>query len=160
MFNYYISLGSNLGDREEYLKKAQFELNAHFIQIIQASSIYETEAWGQEEEDPLYLNQVLYVNCPFPPDKFLGIIQQIEYKNERVREKKWAARTLDIDILYCSQSIINTKNLTVPHPHIQNRRFILTPLTEIAPNFKHPLLQKSHKELLLLCDDPLNVQKI
>lgn len=162
MFNYYISLGSNLGDRTQYLKKAQYELSVHFIQVIQSSSVYETAAWGQneEKEEPPYLNQVLYVNCPFPPEKFLSIIQQIEYKNERIRTKKWAARTLDIDILYCNQSIIHTKNLIVPHPHIQDRRFILTPLAEIAPNFKHPLLQQNHKELLLSCNDPLEVQKV
>lgn len=161
MFNYYLLLGSNLGDRFFNLTKAKVEITTHFIKIIQQSSIYETAAWGdtEEEKQPAHLNQVIYVTCHHRPEELLDILQSIENNLGRTREKKWGPRTLDIDILYCYNKVINTPRLTIPHPEIQNRRFTLVPLVEIATQFKHPILDKTHAELLLICNDPLEVEE-
>ncbi len=161
MFNYYLLLGSNLGDRNEYLEKARLDLSTHFIRIIQKSSIYETEAWGKtdDEENNPHLNQVLYITCHHTPELLLNILQAIENNHGRRRYNKWGDRTLDIDILYYQDRIISTSRLSIPHPEIPNRRFALVPLVEIAPHLKHPLLDLDQAELLSICKDPLEVKE-
>jgi len=161
MFNYYLLLGSNLGNRNEYLEKAKVDLKTHFINIIQKSSIYETEAWGNpeaEKQNP-HLNQVIYITCHHRPETLLNIIQAIENNHGRRRFHKWGARTLDIDILYHQDRIISTSRLTIPHPEIPNRRFALVPLVEIAPHLKHPILDLDQTALLNFCSDPLEVKE-
>lgn len=161
MKEYYLLLGSNLGDRAEYLSKAKSDLCAFQINILSESSIYETAAWGSEhlgESIGAHLNQVLLVQCDFSPHKLLSVIQSIELNHERVRKIKWGSRTLDIDILYHEDQIICSKNLEIPHPQIPHRRFTLVPLVEIAADFIHPVLNITQSTLLIQCNDSLAVQ--
>ncbi len=155
----YILLGSNLGERQTNLDYAS-ELLSHFVgDIVQQSSVYETMPWGKEEQPPFY-NQILYLMTDLTPEHLMLTALQIEEKLGRVRKQKWQERIIDIDILYYGNQIIDTAQLSVPHPEIQNRRFTLVPLVEIAPNFTHPILKKTSLELLELCPDPLEVKRV
>ena len=142
-----LSLGSNVGDRLNYLelsKKAIYNL----IGLIQFSSnIYETEPWGVDNQDS-YLNQVVSVQTNLSPFKLLNNIHQIEKDLGRIRQIHYGPRTIDIDILYYGERIIDNEFLKIPHPHIQKRRFILVPLSEILPQMHHPLLKKTNRKLL------------
>ncbi len=153
-----ISLGGNLGERENYLHKARQQLLALLGPFTQVSSIYETEAWGIQKQ-PAFLNQVLVAHTQKAPIEALHILQTIENDLGRIRKEKWAARTIDLDILYYDDQLIDLENLKVPHPYIPQRRFILTPLVEICPNWLHPELKLTQKELLAACEDPGLVYK-
>jgi len=155
----YLLLGTNMGERFELIKKAQNLIQEKVGSISKASSsIYETAAWGEENQAD-YLNQVLVVDTKLNPFQLLQNIHQIEQSLGRKREKAWGPRTMDIDILFYDQYICNTPQLTIPHPHISKRRFVLTPLAEINPTFIHPLLNKSIQNLLSHCEDTLSVKK-
>lgn len=161
MKEYYLLLGSNLGNRARYLEKAIEDLKTYGAIILESSSIYETEAWGSEtikETIDAHLNQVIKINCKFSPHELLAVIQSIEHAHDRERVVRWGDRTLDIDILYYGQETINTEHLIVPHPQIQHRRFTLVPLVELAEGFNHPLLNLTQSELLIQCTDPLEVK--
>lgn len=154
----YLLLGSNIGDRAAYLRAAVGEINKRLGTIRLFSPIYETAAWGDEDQASYY-NQVVRLETPLSPEALLQGIQQIEKDvAQRERRRKWAPRTLDIDILFYNVDVINEPGLTIPHPHLQERRFALTPLNDIAPEFYHPVLNKSIQELLAACTDPLTVQ--
>ena len=155
----YLLLGSNLGNSKEQLLFAIKNIKKNIGKVIKSSSLYSTAAWGNTEQ-PDFLNQVIIVETALTPLLLLKEILLIEKKMGRVRTVKNAARIIDIDILFFNNDIINTKSLTVPHPEIQNRCFVLTPLAEIAATHKHPVLKKTIKELLKICPDKLNVQKI
>lgn len=153
----YILLGSNLGDRAEYLSQAREELSLlGDIQLL--SSIYETDAWGKENK-PDYLNQVILMQTDLGPIDLLAKTQKIEANLDRVRDEKWDSRTIDIDILYFNDTIIYLPNLQIPHQQLPFRRFTLVPLSEIAPDFMHPLFKVTSVELLDLCDDKLSVHR-
>ena len=148
----YLGLGSNIGNREENLQIAQRFITEKFGTIISSSSMYETTAWGLTEQNA-FLNQVICIETKFLPIVVLQIVLDIEKKMGRIREQKWGARVIDIDVLYHANEIIVTKNLTVPHPFIQERKFVLVPLCEIAGQFIHPKLQKTNLQLLEICQD-------
>jgi 2-amino-4-hydroxy-6-hydroxymethyldihydropteridine diphosphokinase len=148
----YIQLGSNLGNREGYLKQSQVMLIDEIGLIIKKSSIYESSPWGVENQSS-FLNQVLLLETDVNPFDLLDIILNIEKEMGRVRIEKWGERIIDIDILFYNDEIIETNNLCIPHPYISKRRFVLSPLDEIAKNYIHPLLQKTINELLLECLD-------
>ena len=148
----YLGLGSNIGNREENLQTAQRFITEKFGTIISSSSMYETTAWGLTEQNA-FLNQVICIETKFLPIVVLQIVLDIEKKMGRIREQKWGARVIDIDVLYHANEIIVTKNLTVPHPFIQERKFVLVPLCEIAGQFIHPKLQKTNLQLLEICQD-------
>ena len=154
----FLLLGSNLGERAQVLKNAADIIDKKIGEVKIYSSIYETLAWGNEEQ-PAFLNQVIIVETSLKPEDLLITINDIEKELGRVRHKKWGERLIDIDILYFDESVISTENLTIPHPEISNRRFTLIPLIEIAANFVHPVNGKTQKELLVDCRDDLEVIK-
>ncbi|HEY9001509.1 MAG TPA: 2-amino-4-hydroxy-6-hydroxymethyldihydropteridine diphosphokinase [Mucilaginibacter sp.] len=159
MIDVFLLLGSNLGDRSEYLQKAIHLIETELGGIVQTSSVYETEAWGKNDE-PNYLNQVVRVNTALSARQVLEKILQIETKMGRIREEKWGSRIIDIDILFYGHDIINEPGLIVPHPELQNRKFTLEPLNELAPDLQHPVLEKSIFQLKNELKDNLVVKKL
>jgi 2-amino-4-hydroxy-6-hydroxymethyldihydropteridine diphosphokinase len=155
----YLLLGSNIGDRAAYLQQAQKALMATAGELVAASSLYETAAWGLEDQ-PAFLNQALAVRTALSASALLAACQAAEQQAGRERLQRWGARTLDVDILLYGQEIIATPTLTVPHPALPARRFALLPLAQIAPQLLHPQLHQSVAELLATCPDPLPVQLI
>lgn len=145
-------IGGNLGDRLRLIKKAKKLLEERIGKVLTTSSIFETEAWGGSSQGD-YLNQVLVFQTAMDPLQVLECIQEIENHLERKREVKWGNRTMDIDILYFGERIIISKKLTLPHPYLEKRKFVLEPLSQILPDFIHPSLGKSHLELLKICQD-------
>lgn len=150
----FLLTGSNLGNRRRQLKNALIELEKCVGPIQQASAVYETEAWGKEGLPP-HLNQAILIHTLLEPLELLETIHAIEEKLGRIRQEKWGVRVIDIDIIYFDSQVINLPSLTIPHPLMQERNFVLFPLSEIAPDFSHPLLLKTNKELLHLSSDPL-----
>lgn len=148
----YFGLGSNLGNREENLSIARQFIEKRMGLITSQSRIYETAAWGLTNQNA-FLNQVIELETAYTPNKVLSLILAIEKKMGRVREIKWGERIIDIDILYYADKIISTENLIIPHPFIQERRFVLVPLCEVAGEFIHPKLQKTNLDLLETCID-------
>lgn len=145
-------LGANLGDRVATLSQARDRVADQIGPVIQPSALYETAPWGITDQ-PAFLNQVLAVETVLEPEAVLEQTQAIEQKLGRVRHEKWGARVIDIDMLYYDQQVIHTETLTVPHPYLHQRRFTLVPLAEIAPTFRHPVLQKTTLQLLTECQD-------
>jgi len=152
----FLITGGNIGNRKKNLKTAAELIQERLGQIIQSSKIYETEAWGITNQASFY-NQVLFIESKFSAEEILQKILKIEEGMGRVRTIKNAARIIDIDILFFNHEVINEPNLNVPHPEIVNRRFVLTPLNELAPNLVHPVLNKSIHYLLANCKDELKV---
>ncbi len=148
----YLLLGANLGDRIHTLRRAVDLIAERVGAITNASGLYETAPWGVADQ-PTYLNQVLMVDTELKPEDVLTRTQAIEQELGRVRLEKWGARVIDIDILYYDQLILQTETLTIPHPYLHQRRFTLVPLADIAPDFVHPVLQKTTIELLAECED-------
>ncbi len=155
----YILLGTNLGDRFQQLDLARKQLESRIGAIIDASSIYETAAWGVEDQ-PAFLNQALLITTDLEALDCLEITQSIEQELGRIRIKKWGERVIDIDLIYFNQDIIDLPTLRIPHPFIAERRFVLAPLVEIAPDYIHPLYKKNNVYLLDKCKDDLPVKKI
>ncbi len=155
----YILLGSNQGNTKQNLLLANnlIEKNIGVITII--SSIYETAAWGNTQQSA-FLNQVILVRTKLLPKEVLHHLLAIETQMGRIRTTKWEPRILDLDILFYDNEIIEQVDLIIPHPFIQQRRFTLVPLVEIASNLMHPVLHKTIEELLATCEDNLNVEKI
>jgi 2-amino-4-hydroxy-6-hydroxymethyldihydropteridine diphosphokinase len=148
-----------MGNSHEQIMLAQKNIIADIGQVIASSSLYSTAAWGNTEQAD-FLNQVLMVETNLTASKLLQSVLNIEKRMGRVRTIKNAPRIIDIDILFFNNDIVKLKNLSIPHPEIQNRRFVLTPLAELTPNFVHPSLNKTINQLLITCKDALNVQKI
>lgn len=155
----YLLLGSNLGKSKEQLLQAIKYIEEYIGTVIKFSGLYSTAAWGNVKQ-PDFINQVIVVETLLHPLVLLKEILAIEKKMGRIRTVKNAARIIDIDILFFNNKIIKQKDLTIPHPEIQNRRFVLIPLVEIAGLKIHPVLKKTARELLKICPDKLNVQKI
>jgi 2-amino-4-hydroxy-6-hydroxymethyldihydropteridine diphosphokinase len=155
----FLLLGSNLGDRVNNLEKAIALIDLHIGLVLKRSSVYETKPWGKSDQ-PDFLNMALIIKSSLGPEQILSHALSIEHKMGRSRIEKWGARLIDIDLLYVESEIINTAELTLPHPGIAHRRFVLEPLTEIAPKFIHPVLNKNHIKLLEVCTDKLEVRKL
>lgn len=128
----YLSIGSNQGDRYDFLKKATLELKNSGIEILCCSSVYETIPVGYVEQ-PDFLNAVLKVRLDYSPQQLLDIIHDIEKNLGRKRDKRWGPRTIDIDILLYDDLQVFDDDLIIPHPEMLNRAFVLKPLSEIAP---------------------------
>jgi 2-amino-4-hydroxy-6-hydroxymethyldihydropteridine diphosphokinase len=154
----YLLTGTNMGDKEQNLELAVHEIGL-LGSILNVSSVYRTAAWGNQDQED-FLNQVVCISTSLSPEMLLDSILLIEKKMGRLRTEKWGERLIDIDILFYGSALIKTKNLTIPHPQIPNRRFTLVPLQEIAASFIHPLLKVSVDEMLKSCTDPLAVKKL
>ena len=144
----YIGIGSNLGNREGNCEKAISLLTEKGLTIIKKSSLIETEPWGVEDQ-PLFINMAVSVKTVLSPDKLLTLIKAIEINMGRNDTVLWGPRVIDMDILFYDDLVIISSDLSVPHPHIKDRDFVLRPLAEIAPDLIHPVLKKSIKELLV-----------
>jgi 2-amino-4-hydroxy-6-hydroxymethyldihydropteridine diphosphokinase len=152
----YLILGSNIGQRLSFLEKAKYLIEERIGTIKEASSIYSTEPWGVEYKEA-FLNQVLFIETPLLADKLIQEILTIEEKLGRTRDLRYAPRTIDIDILFFGDAIIEQPELCIPHPRMQDRNFVLTPLMEIAPSFIHPVFQVSISTLQNRCIDQKEV---
>ena len=159
MNNAYLLLSSNQQNPQKQLLLAQKFIKKKMGYCKRKSAIYQTAAWGNTRQ-PDFLNQVLMVHTKLTALQTMQTILSIEKSMGRIRTKKNAPRIIDIDILFFNKEIINLKKLTLPHPQLQNRNFVLTPLNELAPQLKHPVLQKSIHQLLRICPDKLDVKKI
>jgi 2-amino-4-hydroxy-6-hydroxymethyldihydropteridine diphosphokinase len=153
----YLLLGSNLGERMVWMEKAQTLIEQDLGPIRAQSSLYETAAWGMENQAP-FLNQVIAIDSALAPEVLLKKCLFIENKLGRERLQQWGPRTLDLDILYYGELVLDTPSLRLPHPQLHLRRFTLVPLCEIAPLWKHPLLKKTNLQLLEECPDRLQVK--
>lgn len=158
MYKTYLLLGSNMGNSQQQLAMAIRRIARQIGKVIRQSSLYATVAWGNPDQ-PDFLNQVIIVETKLTALQSIEIILNIEKKMGRVRSSKNAPRIIDIDILFFNKEIIAAKHLTVPHPQIENRRFVLVPLNELSPNFIHPVCYKTIHWLLNDCADTLNVKK-
>jgi 2-amino-4-hydroxy-6-hydroxymethyldihydropteridine diphosphokinase len=155
----YLLIGGNQGDRSAQLAAARAAIAATAGTIRKASGLYETAPWGNTEQG-WFLNQALELESGTEAPALLSILLNIETKLGRTRSQKYDARLIDIDILFFNDAIVHAPGLEIPHPEIQNRRFVLEPLNEIAPLYIHPVLNQSVRELLLACTDPLEVKRI
>jgi 2-amino-4-hydroxy-6-hydroxymethyldihydropteridine diphosphokinase len=155
----YLLTGGNMGDRLYYLSKAKDAIEEECGYITKMSAIYETEAWGLEDQHAFY-NQALLLHTELEAKQLLRCLLQIEARLGRIRELKYGPRIIDIDIIFFNDQVIRSEELSVPHPQMQNRRFVLLPLQEIAPQKIHPVLKKTITELLEECTDTLEVLKL
>ena len=154
----YLLVGSNLGNRQENLANAAGAINEECGIITKFSSCYETEAWGKTDQ-PSFLNQALEISTRLNARKLLRKILKIETMMGRVRKEKLGPRIIDIDILLFGNEIHDLHFLKIPHPELQNRRFVLVPLAELNASLQHPILKKTIAQLLEECPDNLSVKK-
>ena len=160
MVKVYLLLGGNLGDKKRIFDETANLLNQRIGKITSQSAVYETEPWGFKSSD-LFWNQVLEITTNLSAEEVLLKTQQTEHELGRIRKtNQYNSRIIDIDILFFGDQIISLDNLTVPHPRIQERKFALVPMNEIAPGFTHPVLQKTISRLLAECTDTLRVEKL
>ena len=153
----FLGLGSNLGDREAQLSEAVHRLEKEVGFVIGKSSVYKSAPWGNVNQ-PFFYNQVLRLLTDLGPMTLLASIRKIEDEMGRSRNEKWGPRTIDIDILYFSNTILDVDDLQIPHPEITERRFVLVPMAELAPDFLHPIFKLTQTELLHYCEDESEVE--
>ncbi len=151
-------IGGNMGDRMANLAMAIKLIEEQIGNIELKSSIYETAAWGQTNQ-PDFLNQALLVNTNMQAAELMSKLLSIENLMGRIRTIKLGPRTIDLDIMYFNNEVISTNLITIPHPKLAERKFVLEPLFEIAPNYLHPILNKTNASLLKDCGDSLAVYK-
>jgi len=159
-FRAYIGVGSNMGDAQGNCLSAIRKLDSlKLSKVIKRSSLYKTEPVGMEQQD-WFVNCVAALETGLAPSELLAALQGIERDMGRIRTVMWGPRTIDLDILFYGDLVISGPDLRVPHPEIANRRFVLEPLCEIAPDLRHPLLGGAMRELLAALRDDKKVYRI
>ena len=155
----YLCLGGNIGDRQKALELANAKINQIIGEVSLKSPIYETEAWGVDNQQA-YLNQCIEVKTELMPNELILSLLSIEKElgRERSNSLTYQSRTIDIDILLYNNQVIETEELTVPHPRLHLRKFVLIPLNAIAPNYLHPIFNKTIFSLLNESLDHLEVK--
>ncbi len=143
----YIAFGSNIGDKKGYVLLAMEKMQELDMKFLKVSTMYETEPYGVREQEN-FMNCVALVETVLTPMALLDTLLDVEKSLGRVREHRWGPRTVDLDIIFYDKKIINFVDLIIPHEDVQNRRFVLEPLSEIAPYYVHPALHKKVIELL------------
>jgi 2-amino-4-hydroxy-6-hydroxymethyldihydropteridine diphosphokinase len=151
-----LSFGGNKGDREKLLFHAVEAFNDHF-QLLKVSKIYETEAWGGVAKGN-FLNQLALISTQMNPEEILEITQEIEKDLGRTRNEPWGDRTMDIDMVYFGNQVIDSEKLKIPHPYLAQRKFVLVPLAELFPDLMHPITKKTSLEMLQECEDQSEVR--
>lgn len=160
MHQVFLSIGGNLGNKRANFDKVYTHIQNELGCIVLRSSVYETPAWGFESEDPFW-NQVLCIETHLNPSEILENIKKIDaaFGRKRMREG-YSSREMDVDILYFDDQIINAENLTIPHPLLHKRFFVLVPLAEIVSRFVHPVLKLNSVEMLNRCEDKSEIRKV
>lgn len=144
----YLAVGSNMGDKEAYIRGGIEALNRHpQIVVEKISELLETEPYGGVEQD-VFLNGALKIRTLLSPDELLSVLHSIEAEANRERLVHWGPRTLDLDIVFFDKLVYEDDDLIIPHVDMQNRYFVLKPLSELAPNYRHPVLKRTVSELL------------
>lgn len=160
MHKVYLGLGGNIGNKQNNFEVVYRQIIQKLGSIEKVSSIYESPPWGFQSED-VFWNQVVLINTTMKPEELLRTIHKIELGFGRKRgSERYSSREMDIDILYFDDVFIETENLIIPHPKMQQRKFVLVPLNEITPGLKHPILRLSSFEMLKNCRDKSIVKKI
>jgi 2-amino-4-hydroxy-6-hydroxymethyldihydropteridine diphosphokinase len=142
----HIGIGSNLGNRQENCLEAIRQLEQHGIEVIRRSSMIETEPWGVKDQ-PRFVNMAIEAATVLPPAQLLDLLKGIERGMGRTPTATWGPRIIDLDILFYDDLIIDAEDLTIPHPFLHEREFVLRPLAEIAPEKVHPLFGKTIEDL-------------
>lgn len=156
----YLLLGSNLGEREQLINNAIKQIALEIGEVFIKSSVYETAAWGNENQ-PSFLNIALGVNTKLTPVEVLNKALEIELQLGRVRHEKWGSRLIDIDLIFYDDIVVDMGGeLQIPHPQMQYRKFVLEPLAQIAPDYVHPVLKITIREVLERLHDNLSVSRI
>ena len=158
MNNAYLLIGGNLGDRLANLNNAIQKIELHCGKIISSSTIYETAAWGFTEQPPFF-NQALQVKTALSATELMQQLLSIELSLGRERLLPLGPRTIDLDIIYFNNEIIQNDIVSIPHPRMEQRNFVLIPLNEIAPTYLHPVLNIPTSTLLKQCKDESHVYK-
>lgn len=145
----YLGIGSNVGRRHLHIQKALRQLKAvPKTKVLKTSPLYETSPWGGITRQRPFVNGVVKLETELPMSALWARLQTIEKNEGRLRTKRWGPRTLDLDILFYGQSVCRKKSLRVPHPSLAERKFVLAPLSDVAPGFRHPVLGKTVQRLL------------
>ncbi|MDD4426468.1 MAG: 2-amino-4-hydroxy-6-hydroxymethyldihydropteridine diphosphokinase [Mariniphaga sp.] len=160
MHKIYLGIGGNKGNKIENFNKVYACLEQYIGKIVNRSSIYETPPWGFYAKENFW-NQVLLLETDLEPSAVLAAIGKIEKGFERKRiPGRYTSREMDIDMLYFDDLILHTETLKIPHPLVDKRLFVLAPLAEMAPEFRHPLLNKTNRQLLAACKDNSAIEKV
>ena len=160
MHKVYLGIGGNIGNKEKNFEEVYQIIDNEIGKIIRSSSVYETPPWGFQAEEPFW-NSIIEISTSLEDLELLWKIQEVEDRFGRKRGKEqYTSREMDIDILYFDDIYIETKTLIIPHPRIHQRKFVLVPLAEIAPELKHPLLRLTSLEMLENCKDASMIKKV
>ncbi len=156
----FLGLGGNIGNKHANFKKAEDLIQSRVGNIVKRSSVYETPPWGFNVEDDFW-NTVVIIETKLRPDEVLWRTKEIEDQFEKEEgSERYRSREIDIDILYYDDIFIETERLIIPHPLLHQRKFVLVPLVEIAPKFKHPLLRLNSVQMLEICKDESVIKKV